>query len=303
MAHPAPGQKTVLVTGCTPGGIGHALCLEYQKNGLFVIPTARKPEVLQDLAAKGMRTVVLDVTNADSIAAAHKEVAEITGGRLDILVNNAGRTHTHPATDLDLDDVRETFETNVLSIMAMCKAFVDLLIAAKGLIINTSSVSSVAPYCFGAAYAATKAAVAAYSRVLRLEMRPFGVRVMVTMTGTVISNNATHNNRYLPPDSLYQRVRDLFEFRVTFSQTQGSFRTEDYARELVAKSLKPEVSLFWRTWFGRPDWFWFGGMAKLLWFGHSIMGEAYVDWASWRKFRLTKLQRMVEEDDKKKKAD
>ncbi|KAH7033601.1 uncharacterized protein B0I36DRAFT_321739 [Microdochium trichocladiopsis] len=301
MAHPAPGQKTVLVTGCTPGGIGYALCIEYQKRGLFVIPTARKPDVLHDLAAKGMRTVVLDVTKADSIAAAHKEVAAITGGKLDILVNNAGRTHTHPATDLDLDDVRMTFETNVFSVMAMCKAFADLLIASKGLIINTSSVSSVAPYCFGAAYTATKAAVAAYSRVLRIEMRPFGVRVMVTMTGTVISNNATHNNRYLPPDSLYQRVKDLFEFRVTFSQTQASMPAEDYARQLVTKSLKPEVNLFWRNWFGRPDWFWYGGMAKLLWFGHSFLGEAYVDWASWPTFRLAKLQRMVEEDDKQKK--
>lgn len=185
--------------------------------------------------------------------------------------------------------------------MAMCKAFVDLLIPAKGLIINTSSVSSVAPYCFGAAYTATKAAVAAYSRVLRLEMRPFGVRVMVTMTGTVVSNNATHNNRYLPADSLYQRVKDLFEFRVTFSQTQESMPAEEYARQLVTKSLKPEVSLFWRNFFGRPDWFWYGGMARLVWFGHSLLGEWYVDWASWRKFRLEKLQRMVEEDDRQKK--
>ena len=58
-----------------------------------MIPTARKPDVLQDLADKGMRTVVLDVTKADSIASAHKEIADITGGRLDILVNNASVHH------------------------------------------------------------------------------------------------------------------------------------------------------------------------------------------------------------------
>lgn len=57
--------------------------------GLHVIATARRPEVLADLAEMGMSAVALDVTDADSIKQCHEEVAKITGGKLDILVNNA----------------------------------------------------------------------------------------------------------------------------------------------------------------------------------------------------------------------
>ena len=153
--------------------------------GLHVIATARNASVLAELGELGMSTLALDVTKADSIATCHDEVARITGGTLDILVNNAGRTHTHPATDIDLDDVRETFETNVFGVMAMCAAFADLLIAARGLIVNIASLAAVTPYVFGSVYCASKGAVVSYSRTLRVELQPFGVRVMVAMAGTV----------------------------------------------------------------------------------------------------------------------
>ena len=57
--------------------------------GLHVIATARRPEVLTDLAAMGMSALALDVTDAESIKQCHEEVAKLTGGKLDILVNNA----------------------------------------------------------------------------------------------------------------------------------------------------------------------------------------------------------------------
>ncbi|RYO82951.1 hypothetical protein DL766_004950 [Monosporascus sp. MC13-8B] len=300
MSGPKPGRKTVLITGCTPGGIGHALCLEYHKQGLHVIATARRPDVLSGMADMGMSTVALDVTDAESIKACHAEVVKITGGKLDILVNNAGRTHTHPATDLDMDDVRQTFEANVFGTMAMVKAFIDLLIAAQGLIINTASLSAVTPYLFGSAYSASKGAVASYSRTLRMELAPLGVRVMCTMTGTTRSNTATHGDRTLPADSLYQRVRDIFQWRLTFSQTNSTIPTDQYARRLVADSLKPETPLYLRSWFGRPDWFWYGGLAKPVWFGHTL-GEWLVDTICWRIFKMPQLQKALKDAQKVKK--
>lgn len=96
---------------------------------------------------------------------------------------NSGGSIVVPATDMDLDDVRRMFEANVFGVMAMVQAFTPLLIAAKGLIIMISSLSSVTPYVFASAYGASKAALNAYSRTLRMELRPFGVRVMVSMTG------------------------------------------------------------------------------------------------------------------------
>ncbi|KAI1084848.1 NAD(P)-binding protein [Whalleya microplaca] len=300
MSGPKPGQKTVLVTGCTPGGIGHGICLEYHRQGLHVIATARRPEVLAELGALGMSTVALDVTDSDSIKKCHGEVANITGGKLDILVNNAGRTHTHPATDISLPDVRQTFETNVFSIMAMVQAFVDQLIAAKGLIINISSLSSLTPYVFGSVYCASKAAVVGYSRTLRMELAPFGVRVMVSMTGTVKSNTASQAHRVLPDTSLYKAAQKIFEWRLVFSQNDSTMSTDAFARKLVTDSLRPERPAILRRWFGRPDWFWAGGLAGLVWLG-SCVGEWIVDATSWRKFRMDEIIRLVEEDQRQKK--
>ncbi|KAI0407827.1 NAD(P)-binding protein [Xylaria palmicola] len=300
MTGPKPGQKTVLVTGCTPGGIGHGLCLEYHKQGLHVIATARRPEVLAELAELGMSTVALDVTDAESIKRCHDEVAKINGGKLDILVNNAGRTHTHPALDISLPDVRATFETNVFSIMAMVQAFIDQLIAAKGLIINISSLSSITPYLFGSVYCASKAAVSAYSRTLRLELAPFGVRVMVSMTGTVRSNTASQGHRVLPPDSLYQKAKHIFEWRLVFSQNSDTMGTETFARKLVADSLRTETPGWLRGWLGRPDWFWYGGLARTAWLGHSL-GEWTVDFVSWNKFRMPEIMKLIGEDQAHKK--
>ncbi|KAI1328110.1 hypothetical protein F5Y16DRAFT_370087 [Xylariaceae sp. FL0255] len=292
MAGPRPGQKVVLVTGCTPGGIGHGLCLEYHKQGLHVIATARRPEVLAGLADMGMSAVALDVTNADSIKRCKDEVAQITGGKLDILVNNAGRTHTHPALDVSIDDVRATFETNVFAIMAMVPAFIDQLIAAKGLIINISSLSSITPYLFGSVYCASKAAVAAYSRTLRMELAPFGVRVMVSMTGTVKSNTADQNKRELPANSRYKSVSHIFDWRVVFSQNNATMDTATFSKKLVENSLRSERPGWMRRFFGRADWFWCGGLSGRIWLSHTV-GEWLMDAACWEKFRMPEIMKIL----------
>ncbi|KAI0008412.1 NAD(P)-binding protein [Xylariaceae sp. FL0662B] len=250
----------------------------------------------------GMSTVALDVTDADSIEKCHEEVAKINGGKLDILVNNAGRTHTHPATDISLPDVRQTFETNVFSIMAMVQAFAGQLIAARGLVVNIASLSAVTPYVFGSVYCASKAAVAAYSRTLRMELAPFGVRVMVSMTGTVRSNNASHAHRTLPENSLYRAARRVFEWRLVFSQTADSMAADAFAAKLVRDSLRPEWPAVLRSWFGRPDWFWVGGLAGRVWLGTCI-GEWLIDAVSWRRFRMPEVIALVNEEQRQKKLE
>ncbi|KAG5998263.1 hypothetical protein E4U54_002224 [Claviceps lovelessii] len=81
--------KTVLITGCTPGGIGYALAREFHSKGHTVIATARRDEIVRRLRSDGMVALLLDVTNQDSIASCLDEVVKITGGGLDMLVNNA----------------------------------------------------------------------------------------------------------------------------------------------------------------------------------------------------------------------
>lgn len=200
-----------------------------------------------------------------------------------------------PATDLDIDDVRQTFETNVFGVMAMVKTFVQPLIAAKGLIINISSASSVVPYPFASAYSASKGAINAFSRTLRLELKPYGVRVLVAITGTVRTNINLQTDRQLPQDSLYQPIADVYQWRLTFSrETPSSVTPEAYARRLVHDALKPE----WHAWlrgllgWGRPDWHYFGGLARLVWLGTCI-GEWFTDTLIYRKFKLDRLDDML----------
>lgn len=213
-------------------------------------------------------------------------------------VNNlSGRGLVTPSTDIKLEDARAVFETNLFGIMAMVTAFINLLIPARGLIINVSSASSVIPYWSGSVYAASKAALNSYSRTLRMELRPFGVRVMVVMAGTVKSNCANNPKGGLPEDSLYQRVKYLYIKRLNFSQSEDSvpMSTSDFASKVVAAALSSEASSFWRSLFGRPDWFWYGGMARAAYWG-SWAGEWVTDRAMWKIFGLYELEAIVQKE-------
>ncbi|EOO01126.1 putative nadph-dependent 1-acyldihydroxyacetone phosphate reductase protein [Phaeoacremonium minimum UCRPA7] len=264
--------------------------------GFHVIATARNPAVMQTLAGEGMSCLPLDVTDEDSVVTCQKAVTKLTGGTLDILVNNAGRTHTVPATDLSIPDVRQTFEVNVFGVMRMVSAFVPLLIPAKGLIINISSTSSLIPYVFGSAYTATKGAVNSYSRTLRQELRPFGVRVMVALPGTV-KTNITQLPRSLPEGSLYKIIEDIYQWRLTFSKKTASMPPSEYARKLVEDALKPEWPVLFRSWLGRPDWHYYGGMAGLVW-AASVVGEWTTDMVLYRMMKMPVLENLLKQEEK-----
>jgi 1-acylglycerone phosphate reductase len=83
-------QKTVLITGCSAGGIGEALAKEFHKKGLRVFATARNLAKMEELKALGLDIIQLDVVDEESIEQAVETVRVATGGALDFLVNNSG---------------------------------------------------------------------------------------------------------------------------------------------------------------------------------------------------------------------
>jgi 1-acylglycerone phosphate reductase len=136
-------QKSVLITGCSAGGMGHALAFSFQKGGFTVFATARSIEKMQDLASlENVHLMTLDVTSPPSIAAAVRETSEKTGGKLDILVNNAGTTFIMPTLDVDIDAAKDHFEVNYWAPLRMIQQFSSMLIAAKGCIVNIASISA-----------------------------------------------------------------------------------------------------------------------------------------------------------------
>jgi 1-acylglycerone phosphate reductase len=133
-------SKSVLITGCSAGGIGHALAITFQSHGYTVFATARSLKKMADLASlPNVHLLPLDVTDPASIAAVAKSIDDQTGGKLDILVNNAGQRYIMPALDLDIDTAKDLFEVNYWGPIRMVQAFSDMLIKAKGCVVNVGS--------------------------------------------------------------------------------------------------------------------------------------------------------------------
>ncbi|KAF2272849.1 NAD(P)-binding protein [Westerdykella ornata] len=283
---PDERKRYALITGCTPGGIGHYLALEFAAKGFHVLATVRDPSKYTS-PHPSITYLPLELSSEPSILALKETVTTLTSGRLDILYNNAGRNYTIPALDFSTDELHDLFQANVFSVMQMCKAFTPLLIAAKGTIVQTGSIAAIMPYAWGACYCASKAALHAYSNTLRVELAPLGVRVITVITGGVKSNIA-RVHRELPPDSYMLPLKDEYESRLTHSQQLG-MDTEQYARSCVRQVLAGD------EWGGlvRRRWIWEGKMSWVVRFVTAWLPAGVLDWYFTRRFGLGRLRGTV----------
>jgi 1-acylglycerone phosphate reductase len=178
--------STVLITGCTDGSIGHGLVLSFARQGYHVFATARQLSAM--LSLKTMPSIILlelDVTSQDSIQKVHDAVSATTSGRLDVLYHNAGVRFPAMAIDATYKNAMETMAVNFSAVVEMVHSFSDLVIAAKGKIVFTSSGAGQLPVPTQATYNASKAAMDMYTRTLRIEMKPLGVGVINVITGGI----------------------------------------------------------------------------------------------------------------------
>jgi len=137
--------KTILITGCSSGGIGSALALALAKRGHFVFATARNPSKISDALSSLSNVTILplDVTSAESVAAAVKSVADSGQGGLDVLVNNAGMGELRPILDWEVSEAQRVFDTNFWGVVRMVQAFSGMLVEKRGRVVNVSSVGGV----------------------------------------------------------------------------------------------------------------------------------------------------------------
>jgi NAD(P)-dependent dehydrogenase (short-subunit alcohol dehydrogenase family) len=232
-------KRVVLVTGCSTG-IGRALALELHARGHRVAATARNPEVLADLARAGIATFALDVNDPASVAKAVEQVVADMGS-IDVLVNNAGVNHFGPLMELPLQSLRAVMDTNVVGLTAVTQAvFPHMAERRRGLIINVGSVVGLLPTPFAAGYCASKSAVHMLSDVLRMEVAPFGIDVVVVQPGGVKSNIAINSTRdlerYSQPSSRYCAAYEGIVKRANASQDKP-MPTEDFARALIDQAF------------------------------------------------------------------
>ncbi|RDW67108.1 uncharacterized protein DSM5745_08974 [Aspergillus mulundensis] len=286
-------RKSVLITGCAPGGIGNALAREFQRHGLRVFATARNAKQLDDLEAVGIETLSLTVDDEGSVQLCFAEIERRLGDKgLDYLVNNAGRNYTVPAAEVDLTEVRATLEVNFISVVYICKTFIPMLIKAKGTIVQIGSVAGFIPYVFGSIYNASKAALHSYSDTLRVELAPYGVNVTTVVTGGVQSRIA-RTPRILAPNSIYAPIEDQYNRRVTHSQ-DGAMAHTTYAKSVVAQVLYGSAPWRWIwPWAkGRKSWIWEGNKSWMIWLfmgGWAWTGLAHA--VMTRMFGLNRLRK------------
>jgi NADP-dependent 3-hydroxy acid dehydrogenase YdfG len=178
------GADPVLITGCS-SGIGKVTARCLVEAGHTVYATARRPETLAELGAAGARTLALDVTDEESMAAAVTAI-EAEHGRVGTLINNAGFGLYGPVEEVAMSDVRREFETNVFGLGRLTQLVLPGMRAARrGRIVNISSMGGRLVFPTGGWYHASKYAVEALSDALRVEVAPFGVTVVLVEPGLI----------------------------------------------------------------------------------------------------------------------
>ena len=181
-------QQTVLITGCTPGGIGHAVATGLKEAGYRVFATARRPEVVATLEEAGFEATILDVTSQNSISEALTWVKEQTGGRLDALFNNAGYGQPGAVEDLSTEALKAQLETNFFGLHRLTSQVIPIMRAqGHGRIIMHSSILGLVGLRFRGAYNASKFALEGLTDTLRLELAGSGIYVSTINTGPVTS--------------------------------------------------------------------------------------------------------------------
>ncbi len=187
----ADSRKTLLITGASRG-IGHATVRRFNREGWRVITVSRAPCPSACPFAAEESHVTLDLADpADTINAVGR-LQEMLGGRLDALVNNAGVSPKGPeggrlnTLNTDLTTWGQVFHVNFFASVVLARGLREELAAAKGSVVNITSIagSRVHPFA-GAAYATSKAALAALTREMAHDFGPLGVRVNAVAPGEV----------------------------------------------------------------------------------------------------------------------
>ncbi|MCL3779018.1 SDR family NAD(P)-dependent oxidoreductase [Prolixibacteraceae bacterium JC049] len=179
-------KKVVLITGAS-SGIGEATAILMKEAGYVVYGAARRIERMQTLYQKGIRVIEMDVTKDTSMVAGVNTIIE-NEGRIDILVNNAGYGSYGALEDVPMSEAKYQFEVNVFGLARLTQLVLPYMRLSKaGKIINVSSIGGSLGAPHGTWYHATKFAVEGLSDSIRMELKQFGIDVVVIKPGAILT--------------------------------------------------------------------------------------------------------------------
>ncbi|MBF4770529.1 oxidoreductase [Nocardioides agariphilus] len=178
--------RVALVTGAS-SGIGEVTARRLAEAGFTTYGVARRVDRMSGLADSGVQTFAMDVTDDASMVDGVQRIID-EQGRLDVLVNNAGYGSYGAVEDVPIDEARRQFEVNIFGLARLVQlALPAMRKQQSGRIINISSVGGKFYEPLGAWYHATKFALEGLSDSLRLELAPFGIKVVIVEPGPIIT--------------------------------------------------------------------------------------------------------------------
>ncbi len=185
-------KKIALITGAT-SGIGKATALLLAKNNYNVIITGRRDDILGDIASEiidkhhgDCYPLCFDIRNQEATEEAFYSLPE-SWQQIDLLVNNAGlAAGLDPIHQADLNDWEQMIDTNIKGLLYITRIVSPLMVERKsGHIINVGSIAGKEAYANGSVYCATKHAVEAITKSMRIDLNPYGIKVGSICPGAV----------------------------------------------------------------------------------------------------------------------
>jgi NAD(P)-dependent dehydrogenase (short-subunit alcohol dehydrogenase family) len=186
--------RVVLITGAS-SGIGQACAGHLHRCGYRVYGTSRRTAGDGEIAAISFNMIKMDVDDEQSVRAGVEQVLN-REGRLDAVVNNAGFGIAGAIEDTSTQEAKAQFETNFFGVLRVCRAVLPIMRAQQaGYIVNVGSMAGqVGVPCQGL-YSASKSAVAGLTEALRLEVRPFGIHVVLIEPGDFVTDFPARRQR------------------------------------------------------------------------------------------------------------
>ena len=180
-------NKVILLTGAS-SGIGYDTAVALAQQGHKVYAAARRVDRMEPLRQYGIVPLKMDVTDEASMQEGVKTLLDAEG-RIDVLINNAGYGYFGAVENVPMDDARNQLEVNVFGLARLCQLVLPTMRAQhSGRIINTASVAGRSVYYYGGWYHVSKYAVESLSDALRMELKPFGIDVVIIEPGAIKTN-------------------------------------------------------------------------------------------------------------------
>lgn len=258
-------KKVILITGAS-AGMGKSTAKILQQKGHIVYGAARRLDAMHDLKELGVQTLSLDITQENSIVSCVNTILE-KEGKIDVLINNAGYGSYGAVEDIPIAEAKRQFEVNIFGLARITQLVLPKMREQKsGRIVNISSMGGKVYAPLGAWYHATKHALEGWSDALRLELKAFGIDVVIvepggikTDWGTIAADNLRKTSSKGAYAGFANRTADtMVEMYTNNSLTQVDVLGKTIAHAAITnkpkrryvKGFMAKPSIFIRKWFG-----------------------------------------------------